>query len=189
MNRTQVVIRLVLLCAIGMIGCSSVYWLLYLVLPAAAALLISQHGPERYLAEDAPRIVHFLRWFAAASAYLWLLTDQWPNHEQVSAVEVEIEAGGSPTASSALLRLVYSVPALLLWAVLATASGLAWLVGAAVILVGGRIPAAIADWLAAMLRYQLRLLAYHLSLVDRYPSLEDAALAVDIPPADPGLTR
>jgi hypothetical protein len=68
---------------------------------------------------------------------------------------------------------------------LATASGLAWLVGAAVILVSGRIPAAVADLLATMLRYQLRLLAYHLSLVDRYPSLEDAALTDDIPPSDP----
>jgi uncharacterized protein DUF4389 len=185
MNRIQVVIRLVLLCAVAMIGCSSVYWLLYLVLPGAAALLISQHGPERYLAQDAPRIGRFIRWFAAASAYLWLLTDQWPNHELESPVEVEIEPGGSPTAISALLRLVYSLPALLVWAVLATASGLAWLVGAAVILVSGRIPAAVADLLATMLRYQLRLLAYHLSLVDRYPSLEDAALTDDIPPSDP----
>jgi hypothetical protein len=185
MNRIQVVIRLVLLCAIGMIGGSSVYGLLYLVLPAVAALLISQHGPERYLAEDAPRIGRSLRWFAAASAYVWLLTDQWPNHDPESAVEVEIEVGGSPTASSALLRLVYSFPALLLWAVLTTASGLAWLVGAAVILVSGRIPAAIADGLATMQRYQLRLLAYHLSLVDRYPSLEDTPAAGDIPPSGP----
>jgi CBS domain-containing protein len=42
MARIHVIIRLALLLAIGAIGCSSFYWLLYLTIPAIAALLIAQ---------------------------------------------------------------------------------------------------------------------------------------------------
>jgi Domain of unknown function (DUF4389) len=181
MDRIHVLIRIVLLAAIGTVGCSSVYWLLFLALPALAALLVSQHGPDRYLAEDAPRVVRVLRWVAAAYAYLWLLTDQWPVGQEPSPVELEVQTGGAPTTSSALLRLVYSLPALLLLAVLSVAASLLWLVGAIVILVSRRLPPAVDDFLALTLRYQFRLAAYHLSLVDRYPSTEDAPLQRDVP--------
>ncbi len=56
MNRIHVIIRLVLLAAIGAAGCSSLYWLLFLGLPALAALFIVQKGAPRYLEEDAPRV-------------------------------------------------------------------------------------------------------------------------------------
>jgi len=46
--------------------------------------------------------------------------------------------------------------------------------GAVFILAARRVPFAIADFLASVLRYQFRLLAYHLSLVDRYPIIEQA---------------
>lgn len=44
------------------------------------------------------------------------------------------------------------------------------------ILVRKRLPAAIADFLALTLRFQFRLVAYHLSLVDQYPSLREGKL-------------
>lgn len=96
MGRVHVVIRLALLCAIGSLGCSSVYWLLYLVLPAIAALLVSQHGTQGYLARDAPRVVHVLKWLAAAYAYLWLLTDRWPTSRDPGPVELEVETEARP---------------------------------------------------------------------------------------------
>ena len=183
MERIHVAIRLVLLIALGTIGCSSLYWFLYLALPALAALLISQDGPGDYLAEDAPRIVRVLRWLAAAYAYLWLLTDAFPGSEKGEAVELRIETGGTPSTGSALLRLLYSVPAVLLLALLSIVGGLLWLVGAVAILARQRLPGAIADYLALTLRYQFRLAAYHLSLVDRYPSLQEEHATHDVPHA------
>jgi hypothetical protein len=176
MERAHVIIRLSLLLAVGTIGCSSLYWLLYLVAPAVAALQISSKGSERYLAEDAPAIVRVLRWLAAAYAYLWLLTDAFPTSSEGGSVALEVESGGSPTTDSALLRLIYSLPALLVLAVLSIAAGLLWLLGAIAILVRRRMPHAIRNFLALTLRYQFRLAAYHLSLVDRYPSFEEAPL-------------
>ena len=169
-ERIHVVTRLAFLLAFAALGCSGVYWALYLALPAAVTVVLIRKGGERYLAEDAPRIVRVLRWLASAYAYLWLLTDVLPTAEG-SRVDLKIEVSGKPTASSALLRLLFSLPALVMLAILSAAAGIVWLVGAVLILVRKRLPGAIADLLALTLRFQFQLVAYHLSLVDRYPSL------------------
>jgi hypothetical protein len=120
--------------------------------------------------------VPVLRWLASAYGYLWLLTDVLPT-AQGSPIDLKIEAGGRPTASSALLRLLFSLPALVVLAVLSAASGILWVVGAVLILIRRRLPDAIADVLAFTLRFQFQLVAYHLSLVDRYPSLRADQIA------------
>jgi hypothetical protein len=170
--RIHVVIRLALLLAIATIGYSSLYWLLYLAGPALVALLVAQRGGERYRSEDAPRVVRALRWVAGAYAYLWLLTDVLPTAAAGGPVELEVEPGPPPTATSALLRLVTSLPALLLAALLSLAAGVLWIVGAVSVLVSERMPLAVAGFITLSLRYQAQLAAYHLSLVDRYPTLE-----------------
>ena len=156
LQRIHVVIRLVLLAALGTLGCSSLYWLLFLALPAGVALALSQAGSERYLAESAPRIARVLGWLAGAYAYLWLLTDELPSTaaqaERPAPVTLEIDAGGAPTIGSALLRLVYSLPALLLLSILSFAATILWLVAAIWILVAQRTPAGLSDFFALTLR-------------------------------------
>ena len=174
MQRIHVLIRLALLIALGAIGCSSIYWLLYLALPAIVALRISQVGGERYLAEDAPPIVRALRWLAGAYAYLWQLTDALPTGDEGGPVTLQVETGGTPTPVSALLRLLYSLPALVLLGILSMAAAILWIVGAIAILGWQRLPSPLAEFLTLTLRYQFRLVAYHLSLVARYPTLEQA---------------
>jgi hypothetical protein len=176
MQRMQVVVRLAILAALGAVGCSSVYWLIYLALPAVAAVLVSRDGAERYLRDDAPPAARVLVWMAGAYAYLWLLTDALPGSDASDPVELAVEVGGKPTAGSALLRLITSLPALLLLAVLSMAAVPLWIVGAIAVLATERMPAALADFIAMKLRYQFRLVAYHLSLVDAYPLLVDAPL-------------
>lgn len=174
--RLHVGVRLALMLAIAAFGCSSFYWVLYLALPAIAGLVIARKGAVRALAENGPPTVRALRWLAAAYAYLWLLTDEPPASDQGGPVDLHVDFVGEPTPVSALLRLVYSLPALVLLFLLSVVAGVMWLVGAVWILVSERLPAPVADFLALTLRYQFRLLAYHLSLVDRYPSLEEPRL-------------
>jgi hypothetical protein len=177
LSRIHVLVRVALVAAFGTIGCSSLYWLLYLALPAAATLLILQRGGERYAREVGPWVVRVLRWLAGAYAYLWLLTDALPTTKPgEGAVRLEIEPGYVPAPASALSRIISSLPALVLLAVLSVVAVVLWLVGAVVVLVKERMPPAIAGFLALTVRFQFRLAAYHLSLSDRYPSL-DAALA------------
>jgi hypothetical protein len=172
MDRTQVVIRLVLLAALGAAGCSSAYWILYLGLPALAALRISQTG-DRYLTDDGPRIVRVLRWLAGAYAYLWLLTDAAPSTEPTAMVELDVNPSGRPTTSTALLRLLTSLPAIVLLGLVSIVATLLWPIGAILILVRKRLPGALFDFFLMTLRGQFRIVGYHLSLVDRYPSFEE----------------
>ena len=76
--------------------------------------------------------------------------------------------------ASSLLRILTSLPALLLVAVLSLAAGLVWLVAAAFVLAAERMPTMLADFLRLTLGVQFRMVAYHLSLVDRYPSLRES---------------
>jgi hypothetical protein len=177
MRRVQVVIRLALLAALAAVGCSSIYWIAYLALPVAAAMLVSRDGAVEYLGADSPRILRVVRWLAGAYAYLWLLTDVVPTTEPVGPVELTVEVGGRPTPASAIARLVTSLPALVLLAVLSIAASIFWVFGAIAILTSERVPAGIADFIAMKLRYQFRLIAYHLSLVDAYPTLAELRLA------------
>jgi len=172
-----VFIRLALFAAVGSIGCSSVYWLLYLALPAWAALLISQKGGERYLRENAPGMVRVLDWVAAAYAYLWLLTDTPPHDvERERIATPEPMLAPAPTITSAMTRLLSSLPALVVLAVASCVAAVLWLLGVLAILLLARVPAWVVDFLAAILRYQYRLLGYHLSVVDRYPSFDSSEL-------------
>jgi hypothetical protein len=173
--RLHVVTRLVLLLALGVLGTSAVTWAVYLAIPAVVALVISQKGGDHYLTDSSGMIVKVLRWFASAYGYLWMLTDVLPT-TQGGPVELHVTPEGNPTMTSALLRLLTSLPALLVLAVLSAVAGLCWIVAAVVVLVRERMPAGIARFIAVVLRYQFRLIAYHLSLVDRYPSLQEGTV-------------
>jgi hypothetical protein len=175
MARIHVLIRIVLLMALAAAGCSSVYWLLYLALPAFAALLIAERGGEHYLTHDASRIVRVMQWLAGAYAYLWLLTDTAPGNGR-EAARLEVNPSGQPTAASALVRLLGSLPGLIVLTVLSLAACFFWAIGAVAILAVRRLPRFVADFLCTTLRYQFRLIAYHMSLVDSYPSFEEAHL-------------
>jgi len=174
MSRVHVGVRLAAIVVLSSVACSSGYWLLYLAVPAFAALLIARDGPEGYLERDAPASIRVLQWLADAYAYLWLLTDAVPSAQVRPAPRLTIELGGKPTVGAALWRLVTSLPALLLLIVVSIVAAVLWIVGAISILATERVPSAITDFVAMKLRYQFRLVAYHLSLVDVYPVVADA---------------
>jgi len=173
--RLHVVTRLALMVALGVLGTSALTWAVYLAIPAVVALVISQKGGEHYLTDSSQPIVKVLRWFASAYGYIWMLTDVLPT-TQGGPIELHVSPEGQPTMGSALLRLITSLPALLLLALLSALAGLLWIVAAVVVLVRERMPDAIARFIALVLRFQFRLVAYHLSIVDRYPSLQEGTL-------------
>jgi hypothetical protein len=143
------------------------------VLPAVTAALLSRDGPARFFGADAPRTVRVLQWFAGLYGYLWLLTDQLPRLPEPGPVVLDVEVCGKPSLSSALARLVTSFPAALFLALLSAVAVPLWVCGAVSILAVGRVPAFVHDFLSMKLAYQFRLVAYHLSLVDAYPSIGD----------------
>jgi hypothetical protein len=165
-DRAHVFLRVALLVVIGWIG--HPVGLLWLGLPVAAAILVTQKGGRRYLDEDGPTVVRVLNWILDLVAYLALLTDRLPG-EGTHPVRFRVERAGSPTTGSALLRILYAIPSLLVLAILTFLGAVVWLIAVVLVLVGGRYPAGMWRFLAGIVGWEARLLAYLASLVDEYP--------------------
>jgi hypothetical protein len=169
-ERHQVVLRLLIL-LLAMLG-SSMAWIfgvLYLFLPAFVAVLVSQKDGERFMTEDAGKLKRLLHWILAIYSYLALLTDRLPTDAPERSVNFEVTTAGRPTPASALLRLVYSLPALVFFALLSLIASLAWMVSMVLVLVQGTYPDSFFRLQCGVMRLQARLLAYHASLVEAYP--------------------
>jgi hypothetical protein len=165
-RRAQVALRLLLLILISWV--SHPFGLLWLVLPVAVAIRISQKGGQRYLDEDGTKVTNILRWIVAVLAYLALLIDELPEAGE-SPVRFEVERTGSPTVGSALLRIIYAIPSVIVLAILGIAGAFVWLVSAVFVVVGERYPESFWRFLRGLVRWEARLLAYLASLTDRYP--------------------
>ncbi len=170
-DRVQVVLRLVLMLVLAHIGTTLgwFFWLLYLGLPVAAAVLVSQHGAARYHAEDSRGVLRLLNWAVAAYAYLLLLTDRFPTSVPDPAVRFDVYPQGEPTVSSALGRLITTLPMAVVLALLGILSTLCWVVAMLLVLVHGTYPRAIYDFQIGVVRWLARLWGYHASLVQSYP--------------------
>jgi hypothetical protein len=169
-ERIQLLLRLVLAVALGWIGITGgwVMWALYLALPVLAAIVVSTQGTQHYVEHTGPRLWRALGWLLAFSAYMLLLVDRFPVGE-ASDVRIELVPTAKPTASSALLRLVTSIPSGIVLALLSVVSGVVFVIGALAILLGVGIPSGALAFQRGIVRWQARLLAYHASLVDEYP--------------------
>lgn len=165
-DRVQVVLRLALLVVVGWIG--HPVGLLWLGLPLVAAVLVSQKGGQRYLDEDGPTVTRVLNWILDLVAYLVLLTDELPGQGR-HPVRLQVERSGSPTVGSALLRLLYAIPSLIVLAVLTFVSGIIWVIAAILVLIDESYPDGLWRFQLGVVRWEARLLAYLASLVDHYP--------------------
>jgi hypothetical protein len=165
-QRAHVFLRVALLVVIGWIG--HPFGLLWLGLPVVAAILVSQKGGQRYLDESGPMITRALNWILDLVAYLALLTDQLPGQGE-HPVRFQIERSGSPTVGSALLRILYAIPNLIVLAILTFVGAIVWLIAVVLVLVNESYPGSLWRFLVGLVRWEANLLAYLASLVDRYP--------------------
>ena len=165
-GRVHVFLRVALLVAIGWIG--HPFGLLWLGLPVAAAILVSQKGGQRYLDEDGPTMARALNWVLGLLAYLALLTDELPGRGE-HPVRFQIDRSGAPTAGSALLRILYAIPTLIVLAILTFLGAIVWCLAALLVLVDENYPDGLWRFLLGLVRWEACALAYLASLVDRYP--------------------
>ena len=169
-DRVQLLLRIALAVALGWVGITA-GWLicmLYGMLPVVAAIASSSIGNERFANEFAPRLWRVLRWLLQLSAYMLLLVDRFPTGDD-TGVHIDLQPTGKPTAGSALVRLITSIPSGLVLIVLWCVSGFLWLIAAGLVLLGGPMASSILAFQRGVLRWQARLVAYHASLVDEYP--------------------
>lgn len=168
-ERAQVFLRLLLLVlASFVIGGFGSLGLLYLAIPVVAAVLVSQKDGARYLEENGPELTRALGIVVGLLAYLMLLTDKLPGGDR-EAVRFEVTRSGSPTAGSALARIVTAIPSALVLALLGLVSGVVWVIAAISVLIDGTYSESLYGFQRGVLRWEARLLAYVASLVEAYP--------------------
>jgi Domain of unknown function (DUF4389) len=165
-QRAHVFLRVGLLVVIGWIG--HPVGLLWLGLPLVAAIVVSQKGGQRYLDEDGPTVTRALNWILDLVAYLALLTDQLPSRGD-HPVRFQVDRSGSPTVGSALLRLFFAIPSLIVLAILTFVGAIVWVIAVVLVLVDEKYPDSLWRFLLGIVRWEACLLAYLASLVDRYP--------------------
>jgi hypothetical protein len=165
-DRAHVFLRIAVLIVIGWIV--HPVGLLWVGLPVVAAILIAQKGGLRYLDEDGPTVGRVLNWIVDLAAYIALLTDRLPTRDS-HAVRFEIERSGSPTVGSAVLRIIYAIPSLIVLAVLTWIGAIVWLLAMVLVFFTGSYPESWWHFLRGIVAWEARLIAYLASLVDSYP--------------------
>ncbi len=168
-ERAQLLLRIVIVVALGWLGVTAgwLLWSLYLVLPVIAAVAVAM---DRFRSGLATPETAVLRWLLQFSAYMMLLSDRFPAGDD--SVRIELPMRAFPTVKSALSRLVTSLPGGVVLILLSLVSGVLWLVAAGAVLLGAPIPRSITGFQRGVLRWQARWVAYHASLVDDYPPFE-----------------
>jgi Domain of unknown function (DUF4389) len=166
-QRAHVVLRIALLVVIGWIA--HPIGLLWLGVPLAAAILISQRGGQRYVDEGTPAVMRILSWIVELAAYLALVSDRLPG-EGPPSVRFRVErSGGPPTLGTALLRIVTVIPSLIALALVTFIGAIVWVIAVVGVLVSEQYPEGMWRFLLAIVRWEACVLAYLASLVDRYP--------------------
>ncbi len=196
-EKPHVVIRALVILVL-LLPAVSVGWILglvYLSLPVAAAVLVSQKGAQRYLEESETDVTRWLRYVIALYAYMGFLTDRFINQEPAETFDLRIQTSGTPTPGSALMRIIFGIPHAIALVVLGLAFIVVVPVAAFSIFVDERVPDWAYNYTRGWMRWNARLFAYMASLVDEYPpfSLENGeviaaatpAPAPPPPPADP----
>ena len=169
MSRAHVFLRiLILILASWIVGAAGWLGLMWLGLPAAAAILISQKGEQRYLAENGERVTGWVAFIVAVLAYLALLTDELPGAGR-RPLRLEIVRSGSPTVATALLRILKAIPSALVLTLVGLVSCVVWLIAAISILRNEQYPEPLWNFQHDVIGWQARLLAYLASLVEPYP--------------------
>jgi hypothetical protein len=170
-SRAHIGLRVVIILVLSLLGglLSWIEGLIYLGIPVVAAILISQKGAERFLAESDQNITKWLRLLVGFYAYMSLLTDKLPTDETDTGIRFDVRPEGTPSIGSALLRIITAIPHAIVLALLGIVVFFLWIVGGVMILVQETCPEGIYSFLRGYMRWCARVLAYMGSLTDEYP--------------------
>jgi hypothetical protein len=183
-SRLQLLGRLVAFCALGMLGLSfgALFAFLFLILPAYAASRLASRDtdPATYAAEEGPRVVKLLRWFAALSAWTGLVAEHLPKSAPEETIRLDVAGPANVSPTAALFRVFTGIPSAIVLAILCWFGVFVWMWAAITILIGERVGPHAFRYLVGLQRWSIRLLVYQASLVDEYPpfSFSDAPTAL-----------
>jgi hypothetical protein len=170
-ERVQVLVRVLVCAAFGLIHQSGfgLFGISYFLLPVAAAVLIQSRSPDGFLTRDTPWLILLLEWLVGFYAYMFFVTDSFPLDAPSRAVRLRVSVGGTPSVGSALLRLLSSLPHLIVLVFIGLVAGLVNLLAAVSILFTEHYSEGLQSFQERVVAWVARVLAYHASLVAEYP--------------------
>ncbi len=172
-DRIQLLLRVAIIVVLSIIGVLGfLNGLIWLGIPVMAAVLISQKGADRYLAEAPDNMIKWLGLVVGLYAWMGLLTDKLPGSEGEQPFRFEVQTGGTPSIGQALLRIIMVIPHLIILAFIGFVAAILVVVAAVMILIQESYPEGIFNFLRGVQRWHVRVLAYLASLVDEYPPFE-----------------
>ena len=187
-DKAQVALRVLIVIVLSILQVGNlVFGGAYLVLPVAAAILISQKGAEQYLAEAEAGPTRWLRYIMGFYSYMALATDKVPTQAPEEVVDLKVRTTGIPTVGSALLRIILAIPHGIVLSIVGIAFAVVWLIAAVSILLNETYPEWASTFIQGYLRWTARVMAYMASLVDEYPpfSFENGGAALAMLPPSP----
>jgi hypothetical protein len=169
-DKAQVALRILIVVVLAILQINGIiFGGAYLILPVVAAIMIAQKGAEKYIADAESGPTTWVRYLAGIYAYMGLATDKLPFGDPKASVNLEVQANGTPSVGSALLRIILGIPHAIVLGLLGIVFGIVWLIAAISILISGKYPDWAASFIQGYLRWNARVLAYMASLVDEYP--------------------
>lgn len=178
-SRIQVLLRVAVVFMLAQLETRAGWFLgaFYWLLPVVAALAIERQGAREYPLHAGERLHRLLHWWSAVVAYLLCVTDRFPTSPaDLRSLRFEVIPSEDPSFGRALLRLLTSLPELLVVAFLGWVACLLAVVAAAGILLLERVPGPILRFSTFYLSLQTRWLVYHASLVETHPLLDGPRL-------------
>ena len=140
-----------------------------LFLPTALMLLFRRKYPGWWFDWN----LAFMRFNTRVSAYLLLLTDEYPSTDEEQAVHLEIpypDARDELNRWLPLVKWLLAIPHYIVLAILAIATLCCVIIAWFAILFTGRYPPSLFDFVVGVLRWSTRVAAYAFLLTtDRYP--------------------
>lgn len=170
-DRAQVALRLLIIILLSILANAFgwIYGLIYLGIPVVAAVLISQKGAQRYIAEAPNDMIKWLRFIVGFYGYIYLLADRLPDDSTENAIQFDVEARGAPSVGQTLLRIILAIPHALVLFFLGIVAAILAIIAAIMVLIQETYPASIYAFLRGYVRWQARVLAYMASLTEDYP--------------------
>jgi len=117
----------------------------------------------------------WLAYAASTNSYAGVMFDQYPPFVTVSglsALHYDCQYEASANRLTNLLRLIWAIPAMIIGSVLILVGYLVTAISWIVIVIIGKHPKGMFDFLVKVHRYAVRLYAYLLLLTDTYPKFE-----------------
>ena len=168
-DRMGALLRILAYILTGWVLSAGLMLVIFLSVPLVTGLLIARATPRGFYDRYGGTYVRILRTTTAIYAWLLFVTDRFPVWAEDRPVTVAMRQLPSPTVGEAILRTLLVIPHVLLWSFL-DLIGHIFAVGAFVwIIFTGRPPEIVKKINVAISAYFGRMLAYYLSLVDRYP--------------------